>query len=152
MVTGIIWAAATAVVWAALFAADFKNKPTERDVVYLPASLFAVGSVLLFAGSAAAVYGAVSGKWLIVPFGAIFDLVGIAAILCRINQRTALAEGESFTYTTFLGRKRTYMPSDVVDVRRNQDSYTIVMKRGKIHVENMARVNEKFIKTLISER
>lgn len=150
MIFGIIWAAAAVIAWTVLLIADRRKKPAEKDVVYLPGSLFAVGTLLLAGGSAAAVYGAVSGKWLILPFGAVICLLGVAAMLCRINQRITAASDNEFVYTSFLGRKRRYTFDDVVDVRVNPDSYTVFMKKGKMHVETLAHKNGKFMEKLLS--
>jgi hypothetical protein len=80
--------------------------------------------------------------------GVMVSLVGIAAMLCQLNQKTTMTSSSTFEYTTFLGNIREYHFSDVVGVQPHADSLTILMNSGKIHVESMAVINEDFVDRL----
>lgn len=120
------------------------TKISRKNVIYLPKFLFYFGCFLHLVGGALSVDSLYKMNGIIFIFGVFISLVGIAAMLCQINQKTTMTSNNTFEYTTFLGNTREYRFSDVVGIQLHRDSLTILMNSGKIHVESMAVVDEKF--------
>ncbi len=68
--------------------------------------------------------------------------LGIAAWLCWKNQTIKIIDDEKFEYTTFLGKTIVYHFSDIKDLRVNQDSLTLILTNGKVHIESMVHMSE----------
>ncbi len=68
--------------------------------------------------------------------------LGIAAWLCWKNQTIRIIDDEKFEYTTFLGKTTVYHFSDIKELRVNQDSWTLFLKNGKVHIESIVCMSE----------
>lgn len=51
---------------------------------------------------------------------------------------------DSFEYSTFLGNKKVYRFEDIVGLKRNSDSMTLIVNGGKVHIESCAQLTERF--------
>ncbi|MGI6013220.1 MAG: hypothetical protein ACOX7K_02900 [Oscillospiraceae bacterium] len=121
------------------------TKISEKDVIYLPKFLFYFGCFLHLIGGALSVVFLYKMNGIVFVMGVMVSLVGVAAMLCQLNQKTTMTSSSTFEYTTFLGNTREYHFSDVVGIKLHNDSLTILMTSGKIHVESMAVINEDFV-------
>ena len=134
------------------------KKGQEADL-YLPNRLLARGAAMLIAGVGMAVSAAArpAHQYTVLLYigGAAAVLFGVAALMCWKNQKVYIISDEEFTYTTFLGRTYTYRFDEIEALKRNKDSLTLVLKYGKVHIESMAvmsdRFKEKIIQSLQSE-
>ena len=68
--------------------------------------------------------------------------LGIAAWLCWKNQTIRIVDDDTFEYTTFLGKTTVYRFSDIKELRVNQDSMTLILANGKVHIESMVHMSE----------
>ena len=68
--------------------------------------------------------------------------LGIAAWLCWKNQTIKIIDDDTFEYTTFLGNTTVYHFSDIKQLRTNQDSITLILTNGKVHIESMVCMSE----------
>lgn len=68
--------------------------------------------------------------------------LGIAAWLCWKNQTIRIIDDDTFEYTTFLGKTTIYRFSDIKELRTNQDSLTLILANGKVHIESMVCMSE----------
>lgn len=128
------------------------KKGREADM-YLPGRLVAMGAALLAGGVGMAVAAGAraADKYTVLLYvgGAALVLFGIVALLCWKNQRVHVISDESFTYTTFLGRTEIYRFDEIVGIKRNRDSVTLLLKYGKVHMESMAVISDRFRELLI---
>ncbi len=62
---------------------------------------------------------------------------GVAAWLCWKNQTVKIIDDDHFEYSTFLGKKTVYRFSDIKEIRANQDSLTLILTNGKVHIESI---------------
>lgn len=115
--------------------------------VYLPKWLLIFGIVLIVV---AALFGYFSAKtdirYLIIT--AVLLAVGIAAILCWKNQWIEMTGQDGFIYSTMFGNKKEYKFADIVSIKPNADSITLIMKEGKVHIEACAKVSDEFNRAL----
>ncbi|MBR7177746.1 MAG: hypothetical protein IKD26_06010, partial [Clostridia bacterium] len=98
---------------------------------------------------------AVAGAFLVAMFitqiwGLIIGVIlcgglGIAAWLCWKNQTIRIIDDDTFEYTTFLGKTTIYHFSDITDLRANQDSLTLILTSGKVHIESMVCMSETLL-------
>lgn len=63
--------------------------------------------------------------------------LGIAAWLCWKNQTIKIIDDDTFEYTTFWGKTTVYHFSDIKQLRTNQDSFTLILTNGKVHIESI---------------
>ena len=68
--------------------------------------------------------------------------LGIAAWLCWKNQTIKIISEDQFEYTTFLGKTTVYNFSDIKALRVNQDSMTLILTNGKVHIESMVYMSQ----------
>ena len=68
--------------------------------------------------------------------------LGVAAWLCWKNQTIRIIDEDRFEYTTFLGKKTVYNFSDITALRVNQDSITLILTNGKVHIESMVHMSQ----------
>lgn len=135
------------------------GKKGQQADMYLPSRLIAMGGAMLIVGVGMAVGAATrpADNYTVVLciLGAAVVLFGIAALMCWKNQKVYIISEEEFTYTTFLGRTYTYRFDEIEALKRNRDSLTLVLKYGKVHIESMAvmsdRFKEKILQSLQSE-
>lgn len=115
-----------------------------RADMYLPIWILALALVLFLGAVGMAVYAIVT---LSVGFGiaALCCLgLGAAALLCWKNQTINMLSDDSFEYSTFLGNKKVYRFEDIVGLKRNSDSMTLIVNGGKVHIESCAQLTERF--------
>lgn len=129
------------------------KKGREADM-YLPSHLIAMGMAMMLTGVGMAVGASVrlADRYTLLLYigSAALVLVGIAALMCWKNQKVYVISDEEFTYTTFLGRTYTYRFDEIVALRRNRDSMTLVLQYGKVHIESMAVLSDRFKEKIIS--
>ena len=117
-------------------------KAPPRADMYLPLFLF-VFSFVLYALAVACVVISLfvpplSMLWIGAPICAV---LGVAAYLCWKNQTVKIIDDERFAYTTMLGKTVEYRFADIVGLRNNADSMTLILTDGKVHIESMARIS-----------
>ncbi|MBR5287015.1 MAG: hypothetical protein IKU34_00295 [Clostridia bacterium] len=74
--------------------------------------------------------------------------LGVSAFLCWRNQKICILSDEEFTCTTMFGKSRTYRFDEIVALRKNNDSFTLIMKDGKVHIESMAILSDRLIEQI----
>ena len=52
-------------------------------------------------------------------------------------------ENDTFEYTTFLGNKKVYSFNEINGIRYNNDSMTLFIGDGKVHIESTAIITER---------
>ena len=117
-------------------------KTPPRADMYLPIFLL-VFSFVLYALAVACVvisllFPPLSMLWIGTPICAV---LGVAAYLCWKNQTVKIIDDERFAYTTMLGKTVEYRFADIVELRNNADSMTLILTDGKVHIESMARIS-----------
>ena len=116
-----------------------------RADMFLPIKLLAFSVVLVMAGIAIGVYSFLNSS-LGAAVGACIALaLGVGALLCWKNQTITVLNDEEFEYCTFLGKKIVYRFSDIRLFRKNNDSMTMFVGNGKVHIESMAVLSERLI-------
>lgn len=115
--------------------------------IYLPKWVCGLGIVLLIS-ACVLIWWIYSG----IDFGIsgyIADIVlwglGISAILCWKNQWVIMQDQDTFIYSTMFGRKIQYRFSEIESCRENVDSFTLILKNGKVHIERCAIKSDRFI-------
>ncbi len=151
----LIYMILLAVVAAAGAAYTFlTGKKGQKADMYLPSQLMAMGMAMLIVGVGMAVGAAVrpADQYTVLLYigGALVVLFGISALLCWKNQKVYILSDEEFTYTTFLGHTYTYRFDEIVALKRNRDSMTLVLQYGKVHIESMAVLSERFKENILS--
>lgn len=149
----IVWAVIALAVLIYFVLRQTKTEITEKDVIYLPKFLFYFGVVIHLGGGALGAWAlyAQPTVWAAFGIGAGLVLLGIAAMLCQLNQKTTMVTSTTFTYTTFLGNTREYRISDITGFKINNDSISVLTSDGKkIHIESIAIKDEHFL-TLVDE-
>ena len=71
--------------------------------------------------------------------------------LCWKNQTIRILDDEKFEYTTFLGNTRVYRFSDIRELRVNNDSLTLFLTNGKVHIEAMVYMSETLYNKINAE-
>ena len=114
-----------------------------RADMYLPKRLLAMAILFLTGGTVSVVYAFFKFSFLVIigAFGGI--IIGIMALLCWKNQKIHIISDDRFTYTTMFGKVRTYSFSDIEQVRRNPDSFTVFVGGEKVHIESMAVLSNR---------
>lgn len=113
----------------------------EKDM-YLPKWLMIFGIVLEVVGVVGLIaIGNTVGR--IVCF-LIFAGLGTAAFLCWRNQWVKIENEEEFVCSTMFGKKTTYRFEDITGLKLNNDSMTLLLKNGKVHIESAAIISERF--------
>lgn len=119
-----------------------------RADMYLPLWLLAFAVALFVLGAGLGIFAAVAGSVAAV-IGAVCSLVlGVVALLCWKNQTIQVLPNDSFEYTTFLGNKKVYRFDQIKGLRRNQDSMTLFVGDGKVHIEFSAILTERLVQRI----
>lgn len=115
---------------------SFSNEEPRADM-YLPLWLLAFSMVLMVGGVMLEIYAAIHAKMAIIaaPCGIGAIVLGIAALYCWKNQTITMLDEDTFEYSTFLGNKKIYRFDQIVGLRKNNDSMTLLMDSGKVHIE-----------------
>lgn len=118
----------------------------KKKDLYLPIWIFAFGIVLVL-GALVFLYSSLKNPYLLI--GAVLCLgLGIAAILCWKNQWIEVIDDHSFVYSTMFGKQTKYHTSQIVDLKQNADSMTLVLDSGKVHIESCAIMSERLIEMI----
>ena len=72
-------------------------------------------------------------------------ILAVGAFLCWRNQTIHVIDADTFVYTTFLGNRKVYHFSDITQMRRNRDSYTLYVGNDKVHIDSMALLSERLV-------
>lgn len=114
----------------------------DKDM-QLPFWVGVMGAILMVAG-----FGSIFAGFVTSPgwYAAALLLVplGFGAILCWQNQWVELGENGEMTYSTFLGRQKHYHVNQIRGIRVNPDSMTLLLEDGKIHIESVAILSDRF--------
>lgn len=117
--------------------------------MFLPEKLLSMALVFFAAAviaSAAAVIKGHSMIWYLIAAAAL--TLGAAAFLCWRNQKICMLSDEEFTYTTMFGKTTVYRFEDIVALKKNKDSFTLILKNGKVHIESMAVLSDRLIRRI----
>ena len=126
-------------------------KEDEEYDVHLPNFLLAFGFALIAAAVTLVVAFFFVHSRMFLIICPICLILGVTAIMCRRNQKIKVLSDEEFEYTTFLGATHRYRFSDIIGLRQNKDSMTLFVGNGKVHIESIAIVSERFA-TLVNEQ
>ena len=132
------------------YLAHKEKQDGPRADMYLPGRLLAMAVAFLAASGAAYIwFGTVQGKPVAGAVTAVLlILLSIAAFMCWKNQKIRIVSDTEFVYTTFLGTENRYRFDDIVGMRKNRDSLTLVMKTGSVHVESMAVLSAELVEKI----
>ncbi len=119
-------------------------KEDEEYDVYLPNFLLAFGFALIAAAVTLVITYFFVHSHMLLIFSPVCLVLGVTAIMCRRNQKVKVLSDEEFEYTTFLGVTHRYRFCDITGLRQNNDSMTLFLKGGKVHIESIAIVSERF--------
>ncbi len=75
-------------------------------------------------------------------------LIGISAVMSWRNQTIRIVDEETFVYTTFLGKAKTYKFADITKMMRNKDSYTLFVGKEKVHIDSTAVMSKRLIEKI----
>ena len=120
-------------------------KTTPRADMFLPDFLKYFGFALDAVAGAILVVVFISQIWGLIIGVILYGGLGIAAWLCWKNQTIRIIDDDTFEYTTFLGKTTIYHFSDIKDLRTNQDSLTLILTNGKVHIESMVCISETLL-------
>ncbi len=118
----------------------------RKKDLYLPVWICALGIVFIL-GGLVFLYSSLKKLYLLI--GAVLCLgLGIAAILCWKNQWIEVIDDHSFVYSTMFGKQTKYHTSQIVELKQNPDSMTLVLDNGKVHIESCAIMSERLIEMI----
>lgn len=123
----------------------------DKDA-YLPTWLCVFGAGLLVVAQILFILTMTTDNYVFGVVGVPFLGVGIAALLCWKNQWIVMLSDEEFLYSTMFGRKKKYRFSEIEDLKIHNDSKTLVLKNGKVHIENSAMVSGRFANAINMNR
>lgn len=119
-----------------------------RADMFLPIKLLAFSVVLAMTGIIAGIYGVLNASVGALVGAAAALALGACALLCWKNQTITVLNDEEFEYSTFLGKKIVYRFSDIRLIRKNNDSMTVYVGNGKVHIESMAVLSHRLIELI----
>ena len=119
-------------------------KSTPRADMFLPDFLKYLGFFLDASALGFLIASFATQNWWLLIGTLICGALGISAWLCWKNQTARIIGDDRFEYTTFLGKTTVYRFSDILSVRENNDSLTLILTNGKVHIESMAYMSEEF--------
>lgn len=120
-----------------------KLSDEPRADMYLPLWLFAMGLVLCIGALGVIVYSVITLKWLWCGLAALALGLGILAMVCWKNQTVTVISEEEFVYSTFLGNKKTYRFDQIKKLVKHNDSMTLYVGDGKVHIESSALITKR---------
>ena len=123
------------------------TKPPRADM-FLPDFLLYFGIFLGLCAVALLAVAFTMQLWWLILCALLAGVLGAAAWLCWKNQTITMIDSNHFTYTTFLGKTTEYRFSDIQEYRVNQDSMTIILKNGKVHIESMVCMSKQLLMKL----
>ena len=116
-----------------------------RADMFLPNWLNGFGFFLDTIALACLVAAFITKTWGLIIGFVIAGALGIAAYLCWKNQMINIIDDDTFEYTTFLGKKIKYSFSDIKELRVNQDSLTLFVGDGKVHIESSVIISSELM-------
>lgn len=119
----------------------------KKKDVYLPNWLFVFGNIMLMIGLVLVIMAYKNG-YMFILYAMIPNVIGVLAIFCWNNQWITMTDDDNFIYSTMFGNKKEYRFSDIVSLKNNTDSITLIMKEGKVHIESCAKRSDRFNKAL----
>lgn len=134
---------------AALILGAAYREDEPRADMYLPIWILALALVLFLAAVGiiiAAVLTAVSVGAIIAVMLCL--LLGELALLCWKNQSIRMLSDDAFEYTTFLGSKKEYRFDAITMLRKNNDSMTMFVGGGKVHIESCAILSDRLVERI----
>ena len=118
----------------------------RKKDLYLPVWICVLGIVFIL-GGLVFLYSSLKKPYLLI--GAVLCLgLGIAAILCWKNQWIEVIDEHTFVYSTMFGKQTKYHTSQIIDLKQNPDSMTLVLDSGKVHIESCAIVSDRLIEMI----
>ena len=118
------------------------GQPLRADM-FLPNWLMGFGVVLYVAAAAFLAAACVTGNWtLLIGVGGA-GVLGIFAHLCWKNQTIRILSESTFEYTTMFGKTTVYAFSAIKGIRVNEDSFTMFVGDGKVHIESIAILSQR---------
>ena len=120
-------------------------KKAPRADMFLPDFIMYLGFFFDVAAVAFFVAMFTTQIWWLIIGALLCEGIGIAAWLCWKNQTVRIIDGERFEYTTFLGKTTVYRFSDIKELRVNQDSLTLILTNGKVHIESIVCMSETLL-------
>ena len=121
------------------------SSEVPRADMYLPERALAMCLVYLAGGSACAIFAVIHPVPWVIAVALLGLGLGFSLLLCWRNQMIHVLSDEEFTYTTMLGKTKTYRFSDIERLRRNKDSMTLFVAGDKVHMESMAILSDRLI-------
>ena len=113
--------------------------------MFLPGWLNGFGIFLDIVAVALLVAMFVTQIWALAIGFVIAGLLGVAATLCWKNQTIRIIDEDTFEYSTFLGKKIRYRFAEIKELRVNQDSMTLFVGNGKVHIEAMVVISQELM-------
>ena len=113
--------------------------------MFLPGWLNGFGIFLDIVAVALLVAMFITQTWALAIGFVIAGLLGVAATLCWKNQTIRIIDEDTFEYSTFLGKKIQYRFSEIKELRVNQDSMTLFVGNGKVHIEAMVVISQELM-------
>ena len=55
-----------------------------------------------------------------------------------------MTDNYEFVYSTMFGRQYQFCFSEIIDLKQGNDSMTLLLENGKVHIESCALVSERF--------
>lgn len=129
-----------------------RGEDEETADMFLPERLLSMAFFLIAATAgalcAAVLHAPARGFYLA---AAVSFPLGMAAFLCWRNQKICMLNEEEFAYTTMWGKTTIHRFEDIIALNRNRDSYTLILKSGKVHIESMAIVSDRLSRRIADE-
>ena len=122
---------------------ECSTKP--RADMFLPGWLNGFGIFLDIVAVALLVATFITQTWALAIGFVIAGLLGVAATLCWKNQTIRIIDEDTFEYSTFLGKKIRYRFAEIKELRVNQDSMTLFVGNGKVHIEAMVVISQELM-------
>ncbi len=120
-----------------------KNGQSLRADMFLPNWLMGFGIVLDIAAVAFLVAACVTQNWMLLIGVGGAGVLGVFAHLCWKNQTIRILSESTFEYTTLFGKTTVYAFSDIKGIRVNEDSFTMFVGDGKVHIESIAILSQR---------
>ncbi|MBR4579265.1 MAG: hypothetical protein IKO22_06625 [Oscillospiraceae bacterium] len=122
----------------------------QRDKdMYLPFWVCILGIVFLIGACVCLELTLSTSVYSLIGFVICLSL-GAAEILCWKNQGVKIVDDNTFIYTTMFGREKHYCFSEIRELKKNSDSFTLVLDNGKVHIESCAIMSERFVNSVDS--
>lgn len=121
------------------------DKEAEKADMHLPVKVAAFGLALILGGFVLSAAFIFTKEIYLLVFGIICFGLAPFTLLCYKNQRIFVISDEEFEYSTMFGRKTVYKFADIKSLRANQDSMTLFVADGKVHIESSAILSQRFM-------